>query len=351
MMSHVYQWMLLALLLTGSCKRRPLEDESAVTARIPVKIDWSESNIPVSEDDPSGGGYVHRVSLRFYPEDGSPVFEQYLEGNIFEGEVLVPVGRYKVIVMNESAEDTSYWEDAIVFSDVDSFSDFAATIRPMSPAFIAQNYPFYTPAPGENMIVEPFHLASWSLGEFEVTDEMIRVSRSPSRGGRAAVDGMLEQLTRIKMRALTRDVDVTAHIKNLISAQPIYTVAKGFAGKVYMASGQTADVPSSYLFKLNGRVMDPNGKDGTTHKSFLSFGRVPAGSDESYWIGMDIMLTDGTLYTPAVPLMFDVTGQVPESVNLRIELRIPPGEGQIELPYIDGGIYVGDWDDEIIDIM
>ncbi len=48
-----------ATLLFTACERRPLEDDFGVTALIPVKIDWSRSNIPVTEA--RGNGQVHRV--------------------------------------------------------------------------------------------------------------------------------------------------------------------------------------------------------------------------------------------------------------------------------------------------
>ncbi|MDR2935761.1 MAG: DUF5119 domain-containing protein [Rikenellaceae bacterium] len=350
--------------LLGSCERRPLEeDDIMTTALIPVRVDWSRSNIPVTEADLTGGSHVHRVSLRFYPEDGSPVFERHLEGNIFEGQVELPVGRYRVIAMNESVDDVSYWEDAITFSDADDYDRFVATINPLPAAERAERFPFYRPAAGENVVVEPLRLASWSLDDFEVTEEMVAVSRGYRAAASDSTEEMLGALTRVAMRNLTYNVNVTAHVKNLVSAQAMHTAVSGLAGKVYLASARTERHPSTHLFLLNGRTWDTNNTDGTTRKSFLSFGRLPQdAAAESYRIALDVLLVTGELYTASGPMLFDVTKQVRASSGTDINLYIPeesespdkPGfsdkPGSIDLPYVEGGINVGDWDDEEIEL-
>ncbi|MDR2911014.1 MAG: DUF5119 domain-containing protein [Bacteroidales bacterium] len=354
----------------GSCERRPLEEEDfRITALIPVRIDWSQSNIPVTEADPTGGAHVHRVSLRFYPEDGSPVFENHLESNIFQGQLELPVGRYKVIVMNESVSDISYWEDAITFSDANDYDRFAATINPLSAAERTERFPFYRPAVGENIIVEPLRLASWNLDDFEVTEDMVAVSRNYRAATLTSTEEMLGALTHIVMRNLTYNVNVTAHVKNLTSVQAMHTAVSGLASKVYMASARTEQQPSTYLFLLNGRTWDANQTDGTTRKSFLSFGRLPQeAATGTYRIALDILLVTGELYTTSGPMLFDVTKQVKASSGTDINLHIPeesespdepgyPNEpgypdnpGSIELPWIESGIRVGDWDDEEINL-
>ena len=326
----------VAIQLSTACQRRPLEDDFGATALIPVKIDWSRSNIPVTEA--RGNGLVHRVSLRFFPKDGSAAFDRYLELNVIEGEIEVPVGEYSVVVFNESVYDV-YWEDAIVFSDVDSYVDFAATIVPDD----AANYPFYHPKAGEEFIVEPFRLASWSLDDFTVTGEMVAATRSSTRADTRA-DAPEKALTRIVMRALTHNVNVTAHVDNLSSAQLIQGAMRGFARKVYMASGETAQTPATYIFKLNSRVWDAgSNRHGTVSKSFLTFGRLP--HDEEYEINIDAVFIDGTIHDEQ--LLWDVTDQITayptDAIDNNIDLTM-------QLPLITEGIFVGDWDDEVIKV-
>ena len=334
---------LLSLIII-SCDRRPLEDEFAETALIPVKIDWSKSGIAVTQ--PDGNGLVHRVSLRFFPTNGAHPFDRYLETNVIEGEIEIPVGKYNVVVFNESVHDV-YWEDAIYFSDVENYNTFAANIVPTD----AANYPLYTPLYGEQFIVEPYRLASWNLDNFEITREMITYSRSRNRSSSARAEGC-DKLTCIVMRPLTYNVNVVAKVENLCSAQQIQTAMRGFSSKVYMASAQTEQTPVTYIFNLNGRTWDnpANPVHGTTRKSFLSFGRLPQPSQ--YWINLDMLFTTGELYSPEQPLLYNVSEQVNNSgdavgidvnININIDINL-----NISLPYVEGGIHVGEWDDEEI---
>ena len=338
---------MLTVTVTGiifsACERRPLEDEYFETALIPVRIDWRRSGIAVTQ--PDGNGLVHRVSIRFFPKDGSPAFDRYLETNVIEGEINVPPGRYSVVIFNEAVSDI-YWEDVIFFTDVNDYDRFAANIVPD-----AATYPFYTSLYGERFVVEPFRLASWSLGDFEVTRDMIKSTRyTGTRSGGSVSSNDRYALLDVEMRPLTYNVNVVAHVENLCSAQLIQTAMRGFSSKVYMASALTEQVPVTHIFSLNGRTWDDpaNPIDGTTRKSFLSFGRLPQTSQ--YFLNMDVLFVTGELYTPPTPFLFNVTDQIESSgvsvgidVNINIDMAI-----DIALPYVEGGIYVGDWDDENI---
>ena len=324
----------VAIWFFTACERRPLEDDYGNTARIPVKIDWSRSNIPVTA--PDGSGYVHRVSLRFFPKDGSAAFDRYLEMNVIEGEIEVPVGEYSVVVFNESVYDV-YWNDAIHFTGVDSYTDFAATIVLDD----AANYPFYRQLADEELIVQPFRLASWSLDDFTVTKEMVERTRSRVKVASRAEDPE-NVLTGIVMRALTRNVNVTVHTENLSSAQLLQGAMRGFARKVYMASAKTTRTPATYIFKLNSRVWDAGSqRHGTVSKSFLSFGRLPEA--EEYRLNVDAVFIDGSIHDKQ--LLWSVTDQVTahraDAIDINIYL-------DMQLPHITEGIYVGDWDDETI---
>lgn len=322
-----------------ACERRPLEDTFYTTAKIPVKIDWSLSGFEIT--DPSGGELIHRVSLRFFPKDGSAAFDKYLEGNVVEGEIEVPIGNYRVVVFNESIRD-AYWADRVAFTDVDDYDRFAANVLPDD----ASNHPFYTPLTAEELIVEPLRLASWKLDSLEVTREMVTRTR--------AGEGC-DALTCIVMRPLTYNVNVVAKVQNLSSAQLIMGAIRGLADKVYMASAETEQSPATYVFKLNGRTWDDASQvNGTTRKSFLSFGPLPRSA--SYLLNLDVVLTTGEVFDPSQwpghegqSLLYDVTGQVltpqvPSDLDIDISVSLP-------LPHVEGGIYVGDWDDEIINLQ
>ena len=326
------------MLLFTSCYRRLIEeDEIILAAIIPVNINWSESGINPSND-------VHKVSIRFFPKDGeSPVFDCYLESNPREGEILVPAGEYSVIIFNEAIQDP-VWDNKVVFTDADSYSNFAANAVDLSNTARLQQFPYYNPQQGERFIIEPIQLASWRLDDFEVTNNMILVTQGqrPVTSLSVAENNMLNALKQVTMRALTRPVTITAQVENLISADTMYLAMQGLASKVLMASGNTTNDPSTFLFILNGRQYDePERINGTARKTFFSFGRTPA--PESYSIAADILLISHTLYDPTPPLLFNVTNQFisGSTTNFLINLNI-----NIILPFIEGGVAVDDWGDD-----
>lgn len=311
-----------------ACERRPLEDITYSTAPIPVKIDWSKSGISVTK--PTGEEYVHRVSLRFYPKDGSEVFDRYLEGNITEGNIEVPVGKYSVVVFNESIYDP-YWSKSVFFTDVNDYSKFAAHVINDDVTL----YPFYDSIPGETVVVEPLRLASWSLDNFEVTADVVVDECGTPVSKKVPTD-----LTKIVMRKLTYNVNVLAEVQNLRSAQFIQGAIRGFSNKVYMASGLNAQTPTTHIFTFNGRKWNTGSQtDGTTEKDFLSFGLLP--SPGQYILPVNVLFVTGELYKPTEPLLYDVSSQTNSNVNSDIKIRI-----KFVLPYKEGGIDVGDWDDE-----
>jgi hypothetical protein len=334
-------------MIITTCERRPLEyDVLPETAAIEVKIDWSKSGIDPASRDGQG---VHRVSLRFFSKEKDsrlPVFDLYMEGNVTEGKISVPAGKYSVIVFNESVDDHAYWDGAITFTDINSFDRFAANAVPFDATERKKQFPFYSPVSGEQFIVEPLHLASWSIEHFEVTENMILVSQGiwPSYSLSKEESEMFDAFKNVVMRALTRPVNLTAKVENLISAQTNYFAMQGFASKVYMASGRTTNSPNTYLFLLGGRKYDSNGRNGTLSRSFRSFGRVPTANSESYQLAADILFFTGELYQPSKPLLFDVTGQVIPNYDKQVDIDLSIS---FSLPFVEGGISVDDWDDDV----
>jgi len=334
----------VSTMIITTCERRPLEDdELPAAANFEVKIDWSKSNI-----DPDLNEEIHRVSFRFFSKDKkSYLFDRYLEGEVKEGEISIPLGKYSVIVFNESVDDqNTWWHGTINFTDINNYDNFAANAVPYDAAQRTKEFPFYKPLSGEQFIVAPIKLASWSIADFEVTENMLLVlqGKRPSYILTEEETDMINALKNIVMRALTRPVNVTATVENAVSAQTTYTVMRGFSNKVYMASGKTAKNPVSYLFLLNGRRLDADKKNGTFNGSFLCFGRVPDSLDESYKIAADILFVNGELYKPTTPLLFDVTNQVLPNYNTKVPIDLSI---QYKLPYVEGGITVEDWDDDV----
>ena len=324
----------MMMMFFASCKRRLLEeDEIFPAALIQVNIDWSATGINIPSE-------VHKVSIRFFPKDGvSPVFDCYLESNPRAGEILVPAGEYSVIVFNEAVQD-ALWNNRVVFTETESYSNFAANAVLLSNA-ARQQFP-YQPQPGERFIVEPLQLASWKLDDFEVTNNMILVTQGhrPATSLSVAENNMLNALKQVTMRPLTRPVTITAEVENLISADTIYLAMQGLASKVNMATGNTTNDPSTFLLFLNGRQYANNQRDGTARKTFFCFARTP--QPESYYIAADIKLRSGIIYQPT-PRLFNRTQEFIDEFesNLLINLKI-----DFSLPFIEGGVAVDDWGDD-----
>lgn len=319
-MKKLSQLMLSAMFLaTVTACIRSNDDDCSGEMLIPVKIDWSISGITPNQE--SGADFVHRVSLRFFPENGSPAFDRYLEGNIFDGTINVPVGTYSVVVYNEALDDV-YWSDAIRFDHADDYNQFSANIVETSPL----TYDFYTPQPGETFAVEPLKLASWSLDRFEVT----RSSKNSN-----------DALTGVKLRRLVVPTHVVAEVTNLKSAMRMEAALNGMASKVYMASGKTATAPTTHLFAFRSPVWnDGTHTHGWVDRKLLTFGRLSQSS--AYALHLGVLFVTGERYTPDAPLRYDVTNQVVNS----------PSDGDLEirvkllLPEVNSDINVGEWNDE-----
>lgn len=319
------------LIVLISCQRKPLEEEYYTTALIPVKVLWEHSGMQPTKSE--AGDFVSRVSFRFFPKDGSAPFERYLETNVREGAIEVPVGKYALLVMNESVSDP-FWSDYLSFSDIDDFSKISATLNVDDPS----KYDFYKPKIGEAFAVEAPKLASWSIDDFEVTSEMAQASRSDNGTTILALEADLQQLT--------YSYSVVATIENLQSVMTMYGAMQGFANRVFLSTRKTGRSPATTFFRFNGRKFksSPEQTDGVTKYVLSTFGRLPIG--EQYNLLVDIVFVNGSRYTPNSPndLLFNVTDVVTNSIELNIEIPIA-----LKLPKVDGDVGVGDWkDDETI---
>ncbi len=240
--------LLASVVLLNSCERRPLEDAYANVARIPVHIDWSQSGITVPAAADDEVNRVHRVSLRFFPQNGAKPFDVYMEEpNIIDATIDVPIGKYKVIAFNETIDDDAWWAGAMSFTDVNDYNKFAAYVVPYNAGRLSANFPFWHPAAGESVGSEPRKLASWSLGDFEVTQDMVQQCYTTEPAATrlsTQEEGWMNALTHIVMRRLTYNVTVTATVQNLVSSQANYANVSGFSDMVYMASAESLLISS-----------------------------------------------------------------------------------------------------------
>lgn len=315
-----------------SCVRQKLEEPMHITALIPVSVNWDNSGItPTKTHDQNK---VHRVSLRFFPKDGSTPFQLHLEGDVHSGNIEVPVGRYSVIAMNESITDV-YWSDYYTFSDINDYDKIAATVVADNPKL----YSFYKPTSGEKFMTEAHKLASWSMADFNVTQDMVTRTRAATTKSEKS-----EFTLNVEMRRLTHDIKVTATVTNLKSAQLMQGAIRGLSQKVYLASAMSEAVPTTQFFTLYMRTAI-RGDKSIVENTFRSFGKLPeTGDSYKYSMMIDVIFIDGSRYVPITPLEWDVTDKIDVEVDISIDI-------DIELPEVTGDIGVGDWEDDDIIII
>ncbi len=320
--------MFLFALVFMSCQHQTIEYPDHSGALITVIVDWDNSGIAPAKGQ--GQDKVHSVSLRFFPKDGSEPFQRYLEDNVYNGEIEVPVGEYSVIAMNESVTD-AYWHDYYLFHDIDSYDKISASVADNNPA----SYDYYKPVDGEQFMKEAHKLASWSLDDFSVTADMVTGSRI------AKTKAEKDKFTlKADMRRLTSDIRVSVDIVNLASSKLIQGAVRGFAQKMYLASAKSEVSPATQFFTLNERKLNAGSEtDGTAWVNFRSFGKQPNGLQAEYSVMLDVILVNGTRYDPATPLDWDFTKDVNQQKDIYINLKIT-------LPKIDEDIDSEDWEDD-----
>ncbi len=326
---------LLFALLCG-CSRRPLSDQEcpysdAESVAIEVSVDWSLTQFDIYGDD-----FVHRVSFRFFPTDGSAAFDRYIENDVESGTIEIPAGSYSVVVFNESINDI-YWVDAISFADVDSFDLFSASIVDQDESL----YDFYSPGDQEALSVECLHLASCSLTDFVITDEMCTTPQSLWSDEQLA---MIGRLNPIYPQRLTCPTTIEVDIENLSSAYTVHASLTGLAQKVFMASGQTDTLTTTHVGELTQRTWHDESEQlhGVISESRLTF-TSPA--TVSHTLTLGVMLINGSRHSPDDGMIYDVTDQILEAATRYADNDLGASVS-LSLPSVSGDVEVNEWGEE-----
>lgn len=333
--------MISTLLCLSACGERnttPCSVLSPQSAIIPVVVDWSESGLTPSRAT-IGDDEVHRLSIRLYPKSGGDVVVRFLEANLSEDEILVPVGSYSVIAINESVTD-SYWEGAISFTDVDDFDLFAGELV----------------TDEESSAAPPKGLVAWAIEDFEVTQNMAILTQGVTGVGDELVSVTLtdeEQehliaLTNVVMTPRTRSLSVSVTTENLGSSQSITASVKGLSRRVNIATGATEVDPVSHSIVLDSFEYDSTTRadsdaSGVASGTQLCFAHSDDYEDE-YTLDLEIYLADGTKHEDEEQLSsVDIAEQV-TSTDSGSDYQI---SHTISLPIVEGGsIGVEEWNEE-----
>ncbi len=335
-------------LVVASCERRPLE-EGYRTALIPVSIIWSDAGLD-PDNDPNKD--VYSASVWLFSKDGSPVFgsksyREYKLTNPRGGEIEVPVGKYSVLIFNNTTGDYS---SNVGFRGTDKYDTFEYYALPNTRSR-------YSRSEGESLILEPDILAAWHLDTFEVTSGMI--TRTRTRGNVRA-DDAVRSLLEVRPQLLTPRVWVLAHVQNLSAATSASAALLGMGSSVFLSSEATAPPAGTFVFSLNNRKLEaPDNLHGTVEARFNSFGPLSSVAGAQYGLKMSFTLqkayNGSTTYPtpPADPYTFDVTGQinrVEAQLQINLEIGVAAGE-EVDLPSQGSaggfGVGVSDWGEAI----
>lgn len=340
-----------ALLVATSCERRPMEESINYMAKIPISIDWSESNVDRSR--------MNGVSVYFFPHDGSdPILT--LSNNVDTFYVNIPQGTYSVLLFNEHVEHG--WH-GIEFTGTDKYDTFLAKAKANT---TGRGNPLYNKASGENLIVEPEPLAAWAMNTVVITKEMVTFTRTApstratlSAASAASVKGVLANFVRLKPQPRTARVAIAARIANLNSTDAEYGITgsiSGFASGVYMASGTTLPPVATQIFTFSSLryVWDnpADHKDGTAHHALHTFGKFPT-VPSAYALKLNVLLYWGY---EVPPFTFNITQQVQNSANLNVELNVglenrgDEDQTIVLPPSSSNGVSVEDWNQNDVDI-
>ncbi|MFR9503663.1 MAG: DUF5119 domain-containing protein [Rikenellaceae bacterium] len=330
-----------AMLLSLSCTRRDLSEgdctqSGAESALIEVSVDWSLSGFDTEQISKGVEDYIHRVSFRFFPLDGSAPFDRYLEDDVESGVLDIPVGEYSVVIFNESIYDP-YWQNSILFEDVDSYDLFAAKIVDQDPEL----YDFYTPAEQEALSVEALQLASCSIDYFVVSDAMASLSSQSWDQGDLEMAELLNPAT---PRRLTCPTVIEVEVENLSSAYSVSASLTGLAQRVFMASGDTDTLTTTHVGDLTQRLWDDGSlQHGTIYESRLTFSTPAATS--THTLTLDVILIDGTRHTPEEEMVYDVSDQILSAATRYADNDLGASVS-LSLPEVSGDVEVDAWGDE-----
>ncbi len=331
---------LIIFIILMGCKRREMYDSYELTALIPIDIDWSLAKLD-PDNDPEND--VYSASAWFFPqdEDQSVIVKRLTDAS--GGTVELPVGTYSVLVFNNTVDDFSNIE----FRGTDSFDSFEAYSSSDAQSL------FYSKS--DNTSLKPDILATWSITDFEVSQEMVNTSRGYSSSTTKADDESLSTLSGIQPQLVVDTATVTVHVSGLNNASSATAVHSGLSSSVFMASGTSSDDQTSHTFSLSDRTYyDDSSSEGTVSASYRSFGRHSHTDTLSHSLQIDFTLNDNSSHPTQE---FDISDQI-NSSSSRLQLSTTVGledsdsDHTITLPdvSIDGdGFDIGldDWDTEV----
>lgn len=287
----------ISTLVFCSCESNtvPCEWDIYEGALIPVMVDWSGSQLWLDD----GSLDVHRLSLRFFASDGS-LFERYLEGELSQGSIYVPVGVYQVLAINESIAD-SYYSGFVTFTDIKDFNAISAELLSDASSGVA---------------TEPKRLAVWSLSHFEVTPNMTSTLELTDYETE-----QMDALTNVVMEPRTRRLRVELQSENLGSVLSISGNVSGLPMRVNLVTGESEGESVVHAVSLTDFNYDQTKTRAEADADGVASGEQACfthddDSTDGYSVDFKVYLNDGSEHVDDDELSgVDVSSQVTDSTD------------------------------------
>ena len=246
---NILVWSTLLLLL--SCHRRPLEETCEDNALIPIGTVWSQADIN-----------PQNVTALFYnQDDGKLVLEHRFENNPnrIQTYANVPAGKYTVVIFNELRGQIK----GVGIRGHENFSTLQAyaTTDPNAKNRSTDN----------SYVYEPDILASVTVSDFNVTNEMIDFSHYYSNGEvvNQSMQESIEALVGLVPLRKVHKFNIVAHVKGLNNARmPALIDLLGMAESFNIKEDRSSRIAATQQFTMNNRTYDSGSrKNGTISKS------------------------------------------------------------------------------------
>lgn len=328
-----------AAIATG-CHRRPLDMDYVDKAEMTVILDWTKADL-----DPNG------ATIIFYPADGSSPIVTLTNGDTTT--VSLDLGFYSIIAFNETFEDF----DNITFRNTDHFE----TIE----AFVDEEG---ANKAGNVISANPDILASVSVGEFQVTADMIEQTRSKTKTKtktKAEAEALIEAypnlvLTLAPLRVVYPAI-VTARVKGLerVSSAGAYVV--GFTEGVFLSTSKTSIYSTTQKFTFTERKFnDGSTTEGYLRGKFNCFGlreRAEGEAISGYTLSFRSILIDGSDFIEDRNISNNIH-QIELEIGLEILVDLgqgtSSGDDPFVIPEVQGGggwdVKIDEWEDVIVPI-
>lgn len=216
-----------ALLLLGSCERRPLEDMCPGEGLVPIGTVWTVADIT-----------PQNVTALFYDQnDGHLVMEHRFENspNRIQTYADVPAGRYTVVVFNELRGQIR----GVGIRGYENLSTLEAYDLP--------NPDFKNRSNDNDYVYDPDILASVMVRDFIVRDNEYN-----------------EALVGLEPLRKVHQFNIVAHVKGLNNARmPALVDLPGVAESYSFSEDRNTSIIATQQFTMNGRAYDTgSSKDG-----------------------------------------------------------------------------------------